>query len=436
MLKVTDFFSNSYVNYASYDNIRKIASLVDGQKNAARKVLHTVLSHNIRSKVKVSILNSRMSEFTEYLHGAADNVIVNLGQSYTGTNNLPLLQAAGNFGTRFVPDASASRYIFTYGTKEFFDLFKKVDNNILQKQQFEGTEIEPKFFVPSLPLLLINGAEGLSPGFAQKILPRNQDTLKRYIKTTLAGKIPKVKLTPFYKGFNGVIEQGINPAQWIIKGCYEQLRVNVIRITELPIGYNLKSYLKVLDTLEDKKVIQGYRDKSEDDKFLFEVTIPSKSLKAWTPDEVLSKMKLVKTVTENYTAMDENNKITVCESAKELLDKYIAVKLQYMQKRKDYLIPKMEDDIRLDYSKYVFIESIVNNNLVINKRKKVDIVADLDKYDNIIKRDGSYDYLLNMAIHSLTTERMTKLSDDIKAMKMELETLKNTTIEEMWSVEL
>ena len=214
------------------------------------------------------------------------------------------------------------------------------------------------------------------------------------------------------------------------------MRANVIRITELPIGYNLKSYLKVLDTLEDQKVIQSYRDKSEDDKFLFEVTIPSKSLKSWTPDEVLTKMKLVKTVTENYTAMNENNRITVCESAKELLDQYIAIKLQYMQKRKDYLIPKMEEDIRLDYSKYVFIKSIVDDKLVISKRKKVDIVKDLDKYDNIIKRDGSYDYLLNMTIHSLTTERVAKLSDEIKTMKAELELLKNTTIEEMWSAEL
>src|SRR5574344_2245333 len=122
-MKISGFFNNEYVNQSSYDNLRKIASIVDGQKNASRKVLYTVLEKNIKEKIKVSQLGSKVAEFAEYLHGNMDNVIVNLAQDYTGTNNLPLLQKKGNFGTRFAQEASASRYIFTHGSDNLFKLF-------------------------------------------------------------------------------------------------------------------------------------------------------------------------------------------------------------------------------------------------------------------------------------------------------------------------
>ena len=172
-IKITDFFQNDYVDQASYDNLRKVASLVDGQKNAARKILYTILEKNIKDEIKVSQLGSKVAEFAEYLHGSMDGVTINLAQNFPGTNNIPLLAREGNFGTRFSQSASAPRYIFTHGTKEFFELFKKEDNQVLIKQYFEGQQIEPMFYVPNLPILLINGSEGVSSGFAQKILPRN-----------------------------------------------------------------------------------------------------------------------------------------------------------------------------------------------------------------------------------------------------------------------
>ena len=178
------FFNTSYVNYSSYDNIRKIASVIDGQKNAARKCLWFILNKNIDSpkkEVKVSQLDSKTAEYTSYLHGSMDGVIVNLGQDYTGTNNINLLSPEGNFGTRMIPEASAPRYIYTYGTKDLFSLINQEDQPILEHQTFEGHQIEPKFLLPSLPVLLINGSEGISSGYAQKILPRDPEKIKEYI---------------------------------------------------------------------------------------------------------------------------------------------------------------------------------------------------------------------------------------------------------------
>ena len=435
-MKISEFFNNDYVDQASYDNLRKIASLVDGQKNASRKVLYTILEKNVKEKIKVSQLGSKVAEFAEYLHGNLDGVIVNLGQDFPGTNNIPLIQKKGNFGTRFSQEASASRYIYAYGTDEFFELFKKEDTPILKHQFFEGQQIEPMFYVPSLPILLVNGSEGVSSGFAQKILPRNPKDIKKYITNKINGVNSNTKLIPYYNGFKGTVEQGDNSAQWIIKGVMKITGINKVEITEVPVGYDLKSYIDVLDDLEEKKVIQGYRDKSEDDNFQFEVTVPSKFLKEWSEEELMNKLKLIKRVSENYTVIDENNKIVVHESVQDIIDHYIKVKLTSLAARKEHLKSKFEDEIRYDYSKYLFIKMIVENTLVVAKRKKDDIIKDLDKVSDILTKDDSYDYLLNMNILSLTEERMTKLELDIKTKKAELDALIKKSVQQLWNEEL
>ena len=172
-MKIEDFLNTKLVNYASYDNLRKIASCVDGLKNAARKVLYTVHDKKIKEKIKVLQLANKCAEYSDYLHGDLSGVVVTLGQDFSGTNNLPLIEKSGSFGTRSVNESAAPRYIFANGSKDFFKIFKYEDDDILIKQEFEGFQIEPKFYLPVLPMILINGSEGVSSGFAQKILGRN-----------------------------------------------------------------------------------------------------------------------------------------------------------------------------------------------------------------------------------------------------------------------
>ena len=432
-ITATEFFNTDYVNFASYSNLRMIASVMDGQKNSSRKVLHTIMEKNIKDEIKVSQLGSKVAEFTEYLHGNLDGVIVNLAQNFPGTNNIPLLTREGNFGTRFTHEASASRYIYTFGSAEFFKLFNKDDNEILLHQTFEGSKIEPRFFVPELPILLINGSEGVSSGFAQKILPRNPAAIAKAIRQILSNqKVDESLLVPYYVGFNGTISRGDTPTQWVIRGTARQTAMNKVEITEVPVGYDLRGYLDVLDTLEDRKIIQSYVDKSENDKFLFEVTIASKVLKDMTNDELLHMLKLIKRVSENYTVIDENNKIRIFESALDILNHYVNVKLQYVDARKHNQLECLKTDISIASSKYEFISRIIAGDLVIGNRKKSDIVSDLDLVDSIIRVNDSYDYLLNMNIVSMTEERLVQLKDSIQNNQATFTALEATKINDIW----
>ena len=144
----------------------------------------------------------------------------------------------------------------------------------------------------------------------------------------------------------------------------------------------------------------------------------------------------MKKVSENYTVLNENNKIEVFDNAKDILDRYIEVKLRFLQKRKEYQLQKLTDDINIDISKFMFIKNIVDDKLAINKRKKSEIETDLDGIQDIIKRDGSYDYLLRMSVLNLTDEEMEKLQKKITLSKKELDNLIKSSIEDIWLKEL
>jgi len=231
-LTITEFYMTMYVDASSYDNLRSIASITDGLKNSGRKVLSTVLDKGIKKEVKVSRLKSTVSEHTEYLHGEDNlaSVIVNMARRYTGSNNLPLMKDQGNFGKRFINEASADRYISTSGEKYIEYLYPKADNGILIQQEFEGEKIEPRFFVPIIPMIFVNGSpNAISTGFAQNILPRPVNQIIKMVETYLEKgtiKVPK----PGWAGFKGTVKQDTeNKRKWIrCRFCYSR---TIIRIT-------------------------------------------------------------------------------------------------------------------------------------------------------------------------------------------------------------
>lgn len=434
-MQLSNFFNSDFVDYASYDNLRKIGSCIDGLKNASRKVIFTVLEKNIKEPIKVSQLANKVAEYAEYLHGSLDGVVVNLGQDFAGTNNVPLLQKKGNFGTRFAQEASAPRYIFTYGSKNLFTLFKKEDLKILKEQMFEGERIEPVFYVPTLPLILVNGSEGVSSGFAQKILPRNPKSIIKYLTNKIQGKRNnKDLLKPFFKDFKGTVEQGETSFQWLIKGKIERTNKNQITISEIPVGYDLKTYIKVLKTLEDNKVILDWDDLS-DKEFKFIVKMNPKDLDKLSEDEILDKLKLVKKVTENLTCLNANNQIQEFQSAEEILDYYFKVKMEYLGKRKDYLVQELKTDLDILNAKITFIKAILDKSLVIEKQPKDKIVKNLEKIITVKVQD-SYDYLLNMPLYSLTLEKIKALTETLKNSKLKLRETQEKTLENFWLEDL
>jgi len=438
-IAIEDFLNNEYSQTALYASFRSIASYVDGMKPSSRKIVYTLKKKNITTEVKVSRLASTVSELTEYLHGegSLQGVISGMAQTFVGANNEALLYPAGSFGTRFVPTPSAPRYIFTKKSSAFDSYFSKDDDDVLIKQEFEGEIIEPKFFVPIFPLLLINGSEGIGTGFAQKILPRNKQDLIKYIENSLSGKTNSKPLTPYYEGFRGKIiaGEGEGVGSWSIIGSFKIKDTTTIIVDEVPVGYTLSSYSKVLDSLEERKIIRDYTDKSENDNFLFEIKV-SREFTKQSEEEILNSLKLIKRVSENYTCIDENNSIREFESAEEILEAYIKIRLEYYKKRKQYLLKNYSEQLSEICSKALFISEVIDDKIHVNNVPKHQIITSLTEYEDIIQINGSYDYLLNMPIYSLTKEKYEELLKKAEDKKQQIKTLKSKSETDLWFEEI
>jgi DNA topoisomerase-2 len=428
-------FVESFKSYPSYDNIRKIASVVDGLKNSSRKVVYYCLMNNIPKPVKTAQIKSQIENATQYLHGCIAGVVENLAKDYTGANNINLMEPHGNFGTSMVKSSSAIRYTFTKPATDLYELFDKTDLAILDRQWFEGDEIEPVYLMPKIPMLLVNGSEGISSGYAQKILSRNPAEIKKSVIKKLKGN-HVYNQKPWFRGFVGEVEAGENPGQWVIKGIIEKLNTTQVHIKVVPFTYDLAGYLKILDKLEDDGIIRGYEDNSELE-FDFVVKFTRENLSSYKTDEdILKALKLTRTITENYTVQNEVNRVVEFDNVNDIMDYFIKIKTEFLQRKIEYKIKLILEELDLVNWKRNFIQKVINGNLIINNRKKKDIENDLHIDQSIGQCDNSYDYLLNMSLMTMTKERITKLDQDIKAKQKEFDYYNEITPENLYLDEL
>lgn len=429
-ISIENFLNTELVDYASYSTLRAIPSIIDGLKNSHRKVVYSV-GKSLKKETKVSVLAGIVSVETQYLHGDISGAIVNLAKDYTGSNNLPLLKPNGNFGSRLIPENSATRYIFTEKQKYFDSIFLEEDENILIQQEFEGDEIEPLFYVPTIPLILVNGSKGLATGFANNILQRDTSNIIQYLKEFLNGKEADANLlNPAIKGFKGKITQDKeNSLKYFISGNII-ITKKTIEVTELPLGYDLRGYIDFLDKLQEKGIIKKYEDKSDGEEFRFSITIDSKLLLK-DKNYILEKLGLVKSFTENFTLLDENNQIKEFSSVKEVIDYYISIKLKYMTKRIEFLIAKKEKLLNELKSVLKFIQGVLENKIDLRKDNKNDLIKFCENA-NLIKKDNSYDYLFKISILNFTPKKVSDLEKSIEVVEIEINSLKKTTPQQMW----
>lgn len=441
IINAVRFFEQDYVNQASYDNLRKIASLVDGLKNASRKVIHTVLDKKITELTKVSQLSSKAAEYADYLHGSLDGVVVTLGQDYLTTNQIPLLKCKGNFGTRAIPEASASRYIFAAGNNRLREIFLDIDKPLLVGQTFEGTKIEPMYFTPELPILLVNGSKGVSSGFAQNILARPVDSIVQCINVFLESGDQKAlelinKVKPFIGNFNGTVERDPENPQafkWLFTANFT-IDKNVVTLLDIPYGSDLRSYLQHLDKLDDDKKFKKYEDCSEGDNFKFVVTFDKKT--SLTKDQVIKLFKLQTSITENFTCMDENNKIFEAENPFDILKRYVDIKLAYIEKRKALILENLKTKMSKDQSILWLILEVINNKIDFKKLKSQDLnklFNENELYQDPNDSQEGFGYLHRIPMGKMVKEEVQALEAKIKQTKQEIKETETTTIQQMWS---
>jgi DNA topoisomerase-2 len=453
-----DFINQELIHFSKYDCDRSIPNLMDGQKTSQRKILYSAFKKNLTTEIKVAQFSGYVSEHSGYHHGEAslNGAIVGMAQNFVGSNNINLLVPSGQFGTRLQggKDSASERYIFTLLNKMTRHIFPEMDDHVLKYLDDDGQLVEPLFYAPIIPMVLVNGAKGIGTGFSTDIMCYNPVTIIDYLKQKLANaQTSHIEFIPYYEGFMGSIEK-LDTGKFLIKGKYEKLGSDKIRVTELPVGFWTEDFKELLESLTEttdktgKKIVplvKDYDDMSKDTNVDFTITLQKGKL-----DELIAAKadhgcnQLEKTfklyTTSSSTNMhlfDAHDKLKKYADVSQIIDDYFDTRLELYQTRKSYMISTLTSELLLLSNKARYIKENLDGTVDLRKKKKEEVNSMLKaKNYHVINDDEDYKYLTKMPMDSVTEENVEKLNKEHDTKKKELIKMESTTIQQMWTTEL
>jgi len=434
---IEDFFDNEYLGYAKYVvESRAIPSVIDGFKPTARKVAFVadqVWKKGDEKPMKVFQIAGRVAATAFYHHGNASLEATIIGMAQDFKNSMPIFQGIGQFGSLRSPEAGAPRYVGVKFNKNFRLLYK--DFELVDPQYEEGEEIEPRFFLPIIPTVLLNGSAGIAVGFATNILNRHPVDLIDACTDVLDGKEPR-ELKPWIRGFDGTFSRAAdNPNSWIIRGKYDIKNTSTVEITEIPPSFTYEKYEAHLDSLIEKGILASYDDNSSD-KINYLLKFPRQVLA-----DLINRKKLDDTLRmqeregENLTTLDANRHLKVFENSEEIVKYFVDFRLKYYDLRKSHMIKMLEAELKVLASRSQFVKAIIDKVLEVANIKRADLVTKIEAL-GIEKDEGSYDFLLTMPIHTLTTEKYAELLKRRDQKQKDLDKSKKLTPEILYRNDL
>eukprot|EP00127_Corallochytrium_limacisporum_P004359 Clim_evm42s158 gene=Clim_evmTU42s158 len=462
------FVNQELILFSMSDNARSIPSVVDGLKPGQRKILFACFKRNLKDEVKVAQLAGYVAEHSAYHHGEQSlaATIIGMAQSFVGANNVPLLEPIGQFGTRLAggKDAASPRYIFTKLNPLARMLFHNDDDGLLNYLEEDDLSIEPEWYMPIIPMVLVNGADGIGTGWSTQVPTYNPHHVIANIRRRMEGE-EMTDMIPWYQGFTGNVVKEAN-GKYRIFGAAAQ-EDQTFHITELPVRTWTSNYKEFLEELvnggkdDDKKakgppMISDYKEYHTDTTVHFVVNVTADQERRIEALGAAKVFKLDTTVsTTNMVLFDKSGRLKRYGNPQEIIEEFYDERMVYYQKRKDLLAEKLMDEVKRLNNKVRFIKSVVNGDLKISNVRKKDLVAELQnrkfdlfypksakgKKDDVpvedVKDPGKgYDYLLGMPLWSLTKEKVDELNRNKDEKEEELTILLKTSAKTLWKRDL
>ncbi|KAL8673642.1 MAG: hypothetical protein Q9168_001948 [Polycauliona sp. 1 TL-2023] len=470
MITYTDFVNKELILFSMADNMRSIPSVVDGLKPGQRKVLYTCFKRNLKKDMKVVELAGSVSGLTAYQHGetSLQSTIVGLAQTFVGSNNINCLEPSGNFGTRLEggSDAASARYIYTRLSPFARRIFHSADEPLLTYNTDDERTIEPEMYVPVVPLVLINGADGIGTGWSSSIPNYNPEEIVENLKLMMDGEPPK-PMIPWFRDFKGAVTP-MGQDRYKFSGIVRQTAANEIEITELPIRMWTQQFKdKLVEILKAEKTpsfIKDYDDYNTARDVHFVIRMEEKFMEAALKEGLEEKFKLTKSLaTSNLVAFDPEGRITKYATVEDILKEFYGVRIKFYEKRKAHVLSEKTQDLEKYTNQMRFIQMIIDGQLVIARKRKADLVTELrakqfkpigkaidaskegelapiaeneDENEDIETGASSYDYLLGMPLWSLTKERVERLKKQIGDRELEIDELLKKSREDLWKADL
>jgi DNA topoisomerase-2 len=428
-LPYSDFIHKDLIHFSYYNLERSIPSMMDGLKTSQRKILYAAFKRNLTHEIRVAQFAGYVSEHTGYHHGEAslNETIVGMAQTFVGANNIAWLVPQGQFGTRLQggKDSASPRYIHTYLQPNVRKLVREEDMDVLKYRDDDGLPVEPEWYAPVLPMLLVNGARGIGTGYSTNIPPCDPKILKKMLMAKIQAGHPlsSTKLVPYYEGFKGTYtDDGA-------VGVYKKVGDAEFVVTELPPGEWTADYREWLEKELAEGRIKDFTDTSTDQ----DINIRIKGIE----EAALVKSLTVKIKTTNMHAFDEKGVITKYATLNDIMTAFWTVRLELYETRRQHQIKALEEQLPLHTNVVKFIVSQCEDVQVPNLRRKTrmecDSLLEQHGYQTI---KGSYDYIMRLPVSSFTKEVSDKHVAEMETIRAEIARLQTTNAENLWLADL
>lgn len=432
-----DFINQEYIIMAVQSNLRAIPHVMDGLKPSQRKILFACLKRNLKEEIKVAQLAGYTSEHAAYHHGEAslNGAIIGMAQNYVGSNNINLLTPNGQFGTRLLggKDAASPRYVFTQLAPITKLVFHPNDSQLYQYLEEDGQQIEPRFYMPVIPMLLINGSTGIGTGWSTSIPPHNPLDIVHCLQQRLNNK-PMSPLVPWFKGFTGSVSA--EGTHFTMLGRWEWTSSKCLHIFEIPVGNWTTPYKDFLEKAIEgaagfkKEHISKVHSKHTDTTVSFLITLSPAFAAVLQKDETkLVKMfKLQKKIdTDNMHAFDAQNNMKKYATTDDILDDFYQNRLDLYRIRRQYMIGYLREKIQKMTQKIKFLQLVVNGIFTFKGLNKGQLLVQLAQHGL-----DDADFLLTMSMYNMTDEKIREHCTQLEQLKLEIQQLEQTSAGQLW----
>jgi len=424
-----DFVHKDLIHFSNYNLERAIPSVMDGLKVSQRKILYAAFKRNLRTEIRVAQFAGYVSEHTGYHHGEAslNETIVGMAQTFVGGNNIPWLVPQGQFGTRLQggKDSASPRYINTYLQPNIRNLVPEADSSVLAYRNDDGLPVEPEWYAPILPMLLVNGARGIGTGYSTYIPPHNPNVLMDRLKRWLSGDTSALDepLVPWFRGFNGTVN-----ANGTVTGVYHKEKDEFV-VTDLPPGKWTQDFREWLEHELAEGRIKDFVDVSTDTDIHVRIRgIDEKAL----VKSITDKVKVT-----NMHAFNSKGRVVKYDTANEILKEYATVRLDLYETRRQGLISALTAELPYHEDVMRFINDQIADTPTLNFRKKARLACEGElermKYRKV---SDTYDYIFRLPVSTFTLETIQSHATKLQSLRDEIARLRETRATEMWLTEL
>ena len=449
-----DFMTREMKHFSIYDNQRSIANGMDGLKISLRKILFAAFKKGgLKTEIKVAQFSGYVSEHSGYHHGEAslNAAIIGMAQNFVGSNNINLFEPNGQYGTRLCGgrDSASERYIFTQLNTITRLIYRAEDDTIVEYLDDDGQLVEPTFYAPIVPMILVNGTKGIGTGFSTDIMCHNPLQVMDYIQSMLLQK-PEAEwgpIEPYYRGFKGTITPLTAPGKFLVRGLHSvDVAKKQVRVTELPVGYWTEDFKKHLESLIETGAIKDYVDMSTDTVVDFTITFPSTAdLGAFaavvdhgccTAIEKLLKLYTTES-TSNMHLFDSQDQLKKYGNVRDIVRDYYATRLKLYNERKTHQLGAMTAELLLLSNKARYIQELLDGSIDLRRKRGDELTTMLQSksYDQV-EGDEQSKYLLKLPMDSVSEENVQKLLKEKGQKELCHATLQGTSIEQLWLADL